>query len=673
MGPYRIVKPLGRGGMGAVYIASRDDDEYEREVAIKLIRRGLDGPDARRRFRQERQILASLQHPNITQLYDGGTTAAGQPYLVMEPVSGLPLLEHCDRHRLPVEMRLSLFRQVCEAVSYAHSRLVIHRDLKPSNILVTEDGTPKLLDFGIAKLLEAEGHSELTESGQSPRTPAYASPEQVQGENVTTASDVYALGYLLYQLLCGRRPYRLESKRTMELESAILQQIPERPSAALFRAREETSPREIADARDTAPKALARRLSGDLDLIVLKALKKSPGERYGSPQELSEDIRRHLESLPVGAQADSWLYRSSRFLRRNRFGTALISLLVLSSVVFGLLMARQVEETERERDTAEAVTSFMTGLFEEAQADRSGGEVSARELLEAGAERVQDELADEPRVRSEVHYLLGRIYNSLGLFVKGEGHLRSSQDEVGVELPAARLGQSYVELGWSLTQQARFAEASSALGRALEICPAETEPTCRVTALTQLGSLQQDQGELEAAKATLRETIAVLEGVDSPSLLSQAKVYHSQGMIDLELGRFDEAQEAFERSLELETRYWGPESPELANVISNIAITHLYRGKHWEAIELWRRAVDLLEPVAGRVHPRIADMLTNMGGAYESEGEHSKAEAHYAEALEIKRETLGADNPGLVGPALNLGGLRTALGRYDAALPVLED
>ncbi|MEO1370021.1 MAG: tetratricopeptide repeat protein, partial [Acidobacteriota bacterium] len=395
--------------------------------------------------------------------------------------------------------------------------------------------------------------------------------------------------------------------------------------------------REIADARDAAPKALARRLAGDLDLIVLKALKKSPDERYGSPQELAEDVRRHLESLPVGAQADSWLYRSSRFLRRYRLGTALVSLLVLSGVIFTLLMVRQVEETERERDTAEAVTSFMTGLFEEAQADRSGGEVSARELLEAGAERVQDELADEPRVRLEVHYILGTIYNSLGLFEKSEVHLRASQEEVGVEVPAARLGQSYTALGWSLTQQARFPEALAALGRALDICPANTELTCRIAALTQLGTVHREQGDLGLAGSTLQEAVAALEGADSPSAWSQANVHFSKGVIDLDLGRFDEALGAFERSLELQTQHWGPESPELANVLNNIAITHAYRGRHREALELWQRAVDLLEPVAGRIHPRIADMVLNIGGAYEYEGEHSKAEAHYAEALDVKR------------------------------------
>ncbi|MEM8998602.1 MAG: serine/threonine-protein kinase, partial [Acidobacteriota bacterium] len=235
VGSYRILRPLGQGGMGAVYIASRDDDEYEREVAIKLIQRGLDGPEARRRFRQERQILASLQHPSITQLFDGGTTETGQPYLVMEVVSGLPLLEHCDRRRLPIEGRLALFQQVCGAVSYAHSCLVIHRDLKPSNILVTADGVPKLLDFGIAKVFEDGEDVDLTGGGSSPRTPAYSSPEQVREDAVTTASDVYSLGLLLYELLCGRRPYRLESKRKAELEEAILHQRPEPPSVALSR------------------------------------------------------------------------------------------------------------------------------------------------------------------------------------------------------------------------------------------------------------------------------------------------------------------------------------------------------------------------------------------------------------------------------------------------------
>ena len=322
-GAYQVIREIGRGGLGAVYLAARADDEYRKQVAIKVIRRGLDTDDIIRRFRNERQILAQLDHPNIARLIDGGTTDDGLPYFVMEYVNGEPINAYCDANALPTTERLTLFRKVCAAVTYAHQNLVIHRDLKPSNILVTQEGEPKLLDFGIAKLL-GTGDELFTQTIPALRvmTPEYASPEQVKGEKITTTSDVYSLGVLLYELLTGQRPYRLKTRTPEEIARAITEQEPERPSTAVTRA----DPGSLQ-----SPIRNSKSLRGDLDNIVLMAMRKEPARRYSSVGQFSEDIRRHLEGLPVVARKDTVRYRSEKFVKRHKVGVAAAALIGLSA------------------------------------------------------------------------------------------------------------------------------------------------------------------------------------------------------------------------------------------------------------------------------------------------------------------------------------------------------
>src|SRR5438477_1944079 len=313
IGAYRIVRQIGRGGMGAVYLAERADEQYRRRVAIKVIKRGMDTDAVLRHFRKERQILADFDHPNIARLFDGGTTVNGLPYFVMEYIEGVPIDQHCTVSALSIEERLELFLQVCTAVSYAHCHTVIHRDVKPSNILVTSDGVPKLLDFGIAKMLQTTDSQEslVTAAGLRPMTPEYASPEQVHGEPVTTASDVYALGVILYELLTGTSPYRLASRAPHNVERAITEQEPTKPSTAIRDRNSKSRPSR------TGPFRNPKLLRGDLDNIVLMALRKEPEHRYQSVEDFSQDIRRHLESRPVLARKDTLIYRAAKFVRRN--------------------------------------------------------------------------------------------------------------------------------------------------------------------------------------------------------------------------------------------------------------------------------------------------------------------------------------------------------------------
>jgi serine/threonine protein kinase len=326
IGPYRMVREIGRGGMGAVYLAERADDQYRKQVAIKLVRRGLDTAEILRRFLAERQILANLDHPNIARLLDGSTTEDGLPYIAMEYVEGLPLVDYCDRHALAITERLKLFRTVCSAVHYAHQNLVIHRDLKPGNILVTTDGVPKLLDFGIAKVFRAEAQDgDATRTELRALTPEYASPEQLRGERVTTASDVYSLGVILYQLLTGLRPYQFKTADPMERLRTICDQQPEKPSAAVeARMKNESRKAKAARFHPASPGLHPAALRGDLDNIVLMAMRKEPQRRYSSVEQFADDLRRHLENLPVLARKDTFAYRAAKLIRRNKAVAAAI-------------------------------------------------------------------------------------------------------------------------------------------------------------------------------------------------------------------------------------------------------------------------------------------------------------------------------------------------------------
>ncbi|HYG63748.1 MAG TPA: serine/threonine-protein kinase, partial [Thermoanaerobaculia bacterium] len=421
LGPYRLLRRLGAGGMGSVYLARRDDGLYEREVAVKILRSGLEGTGALHRFLAERQILARLEHPGIARLYDGGRTTGGRPFLVMELVDGLPLDEYCDRHRLGVEERLRLFVRICAAVQHAHQNLLVHRDLKPANILVTAEGEPKLLDFGIAKRLGpesadgADGSGPVTRTGLRVMTPSYASPEQVRGEAITTASDVYSLGVLLYELLAGRSPYRIAGGLPHEVERAICDDEPERPSQALLRISGDRPPEEIAAARGTRPQALRRRLRGDLDTIVLEALRKEPRRRYGSAARLAEDIERHLRNLPVAARPDSLLYRTRKLLRRRRAAAIAVTLGALLALGFVLSLVEQGRRLARERDKARYALSFLVEAFKNADPYHTRGRrLTAEEVLEQGAARVARDLHGRPEVQAAVLDAIGEVYLGQG-------------------------------------------------------------------------------------------------------------------------------------------------------------------------------------------------------------------------------------------------------------------
>lgn len=448
IGHYKVLSELGAGGMGTVFLAERSDGQFEQRAALKLIKRGMDSDAIIRRFVTERQILASLRHPNIANLLDGGTTDDGLPYFVLEYVDGATLTEYADRERIGLEQRLDLFREVCSAVSFAHSNLVIHRDLKPSNILVTADGHAKLLDFGIAKLLTSDAANE-TATGSFAFTPEYASPEQVRGETLTTASDVYSLGVILYEFLTGRRPYRADSKSIGEIIKAVCETEPRPPSSAVSNAAvpagqwKTDTPngdehRTKGSETDTRPLSVitAPQLKGDLDNIILKALRKEPERRYLSVEQLAEDIRRYLAGLPVAASSDSFKYRAMKFARRHRAGlsAALVVLLALIAGVGATLYQARVAQREREKaehrfnDVRALANSFLFEFHDAIQP--LSGSTPARKLVVSRAIEYLDKLAAESSDDLELQRELGTAYERIGK-IQGNSYFSNLGDTDG--------------------------------------------------------------------------------------------------------------------------------------------------------------------------------------------------------------------------------------------------
>ena len=457
--------------MGTVYLAARADEHFHKRVALKIIRSGAHSADVVRHFKRERQILAGLDHPNIAKLLDGGTTDDGLPYLVMEYIEGEPLLDYCDSRSLPISDRLKLFQSICAAVQYAHRNLVVHRDIKPANILVAEDGSPRLLDFGIAKLLNPEVSGESPTATAIAMTPAYASPEQARGERVTTATDVYSLGVVLYEVLTGHHPYRFASRQPLDVLRAVVEQEPENPSTAVVRTDESTvlegaqpirlTPDSVARTREGSPEKLKRRLRGDLDNILMLALRKEPYRRYASVEAFSDDVRRYLEGLPVGARKPTVGYRAGKFLRRHAVGVA--AALGVAVLLLGFALAVTVQSArvarerdlaekerataQRERETAQRVSAFLVDLFKVSDpSEARGNTVTAREVLDKGAAKIAAELKDQPEVQAALMDTMGAVYRNLGLYDKAIPLLQQA-----LETRKALLGNEHLEVAKSLT------------------------------------------------------------------------------------------------------------------------------------------------------------------------------------------------------------------------------
>lgn len=709
IGAYRIVRELGRGGMGTVYLGERADSQFQMRVGVKVIKRGMDTDAVLQRFRHERQILAGLEHPNIARLLDGGTTGEGVPYFVMEYVDGQPIDEYCRAHRLPIDDRLDLFRQVCAAVAYAHQNLVVHRDIKPSNILVTSEGVPKLLDFGIAKLLDAEGGdvTVATEFGRQAMTPQYASPEQLRGDRVTTISDVYALGVLLYELLADAHPYDTTDKSPDEITHIVAHTEVVKPSAMAARG---------------GNQGASRRLRGDLDTIVITAMRKDPAERYTSVALFAEDVRRHIEGLPVVARGDSWTYRTGRFVRRRKLGVAAAAAIVITLVGGIIATSWQARVARAERARAERRFNDVRKLANSVLFDYHDaiealpGATPVRERLVRDALAYLDSLAAEasgdPALQRElaaaydrVGAVLGKLYaanlgNAKGALESYQKALRIREELVSAdpENPQNRreLADSHRQIGWQLIDsdidvvREHFRQAISIYGQLVREHP--DDPAIRTAlarAHNQLGGVLEDLGDPSGALENERLAMTLLEELHAASpgdvairrSLSITYEYIARALFLS--GGVAAALENNRKSLDLRAAL-ASEDPTNATLRRMLAISYQNDGDFRDragdsagALASFRRklAIDeellAADPANMQAHGDLGYSLQRVADILAARGVHAEALVHYRRAAEEYQGRQTDEKAANLRVAMSLAGgarAQASLGNRIAAL-----
>lgn len=735
VGAYRILGEIARGGMGTVHLAERDDATHRRQVAIKVVRRGLDTDEVLRRFRHERQILASLNHPNIARLYDAGATGDGRPYLVMEYVRGEPIDQWCDAHRLDVRERLRLFLAVCEAVEYAHRNLIVHRDVKPSNVLVTAEGSPVLLDFGIAKLLDDDLSLDAPRTRPEQRllTPEWAAPEQGSGDPITTATDVYALGMLLHHLLTGRLPERGRADGAAATSAEVV-----RPSALVRRdvqrrrpegRDESTSAAELALRMRSTPERLSRALRGDLDTIIRTAVARQPERRYAGAGALRDDVLRHLEGRPIEARPASLGYRMASFVRRNRAlsvatGTALVAMLALTSF-YTMRVTAERDVSRREAAKASATAAFLEEVFAGADPDEAIGDtLTAYQLLDRGAARLDTTLHDAPEVRATVQRVLGALFLKLGkydrarplleealetrLAVHGEAHADvaesllelarlsfrigdyAASDSLFARVVATRqrvdgeraasVGLALNDWGDMLAYAGRYADARHRYTQALDILDAAPGDNRRAIDASRFGlaTLLRYDGDFMAAEPKLREVVETRRVLYGNTHSAVATALNDLGVLLYQMARYDDAEPLLLEALAIHRRLFGETHPEVSLSLNNLALVP-YGRRDWDGADsLLRQALDIKVALLGREHRDIGLSLNNRAWLSLERGDHATAIARFEEAYGILRRASGdtsADAGLLLGNLARAhaaaGNIREAERHHQAALRVL--
>ncbi|WP_412061568.1 protein kinase domain-containing protein [Rubrivirga sp. IMCC45206] len=668
VGSWVLRERIGTGGMGAVYRADRADG-FEQTAALKRLKPGMDSDAVLARFRAERQILARLEHPGIARLLDGGVASDGRPYFAMELVEGEPITDAADDRQLGVEARLALFARVCDAVAYAHQNLVVHRDLKPSNVLVTPAGAPKLLDFGIARVL-SDDDAHLTQTGHRLLTPAYAAPEQVRGEPPTTATDVYALGGLLYRLLCGAAPLDTGGSRA-QAERAVLEGQPERPSARVTDA--------AACQRGTTAAALAKRLQGDLDTICLKALRTEPERRYGSAAELGADVRRHLAGQPVAARPATRRYRARLFVRRHRAGVLATAAAVLVAVALTAFYTTRVA-AERDRAESEArrsdeVVGFLqTLLLSASPYEEPGEELTARELVDRGAERI-GELADEPQTQAALQVLIGDVYLDLGRAEDAiplyRGALATRQ-ALGLRVEAANTAR---QLGRALRDVEQYDEAERLLRQSLaNLETLGADPADIAFTRRHLGSLIRDRGDYETAESMYREALATARTLRPPDLELEEDITTSLVIVLRAQDKDGEALDLMGEMVESGRRTYPDGHPMLATSLSTYAtlLSRAERGD--EAVAAAREAYRMFRAAhPDTTHPDIAAAVQGLGIAYRADGRLAEADAAYVDAVGRLRAAHGPGDPRVLAAMRAHGTLKEERGDPEAAAVIYRE
>jgi serine/threonine protein kinase len=747
IGSYKIIRELGRGGMGAVYLAARADESFDKQVALKLIKRGMDSDAIIKRFVMERQILANLDHPNIARLIDGGTTEDGLPYFVLEYVEGTTITRYCDQRNLNTMERLKIFRQVCAAVQFAHQNLIVHRDLKPSNIIVTEDATPKLLDFGIAKLFSSDWSSSIDATATIGRvlTPEYASPEELRGLPVTTSSDVYSLGVVLYELLSGHRPFNFDNRLPEDVARKIATSQPIKPSVVITRlepARQTDDPEHvprtpeaIGRTREGNIEKLRRRLVGDLDNILLKALRKEPERRYASVQEFSEDIRRHLEGLPVNASPDTLDYRARKFAQRHKASVLAAAVVIVTLLGATAITTWQARVARRERDKAQQRFSQVRKLanavlFEYHDGiEKLAGSTPVREKMVKDALEYLDNLSAEssgdPTLQSE----LAAAYEKVG-DVQGnpfganlgnqDGALASYKKSLAIRQAVltadsrnsqtrSNLARSYEKVGDILWAKGESAESEANYRRALAITKELSEsgkladPTSFVRLYNHIGETQEQAGDLKGGLESHQhglkasQDLVAIEPTNAAYQIAVTSAYAKIGDIFFQLDDYKKASEHYQAALPIVQKLLAADPTNTALrrkvglILARVALAKMNTGELPQSIEYNHQAIQILndlfaaDPNNVQIKYNLADVLGNLAETFGRMGDLSSAEENFREAISRFRELLAA-NPNFAqvrnhfanslsdyaGILLKNGNLQRALENYRLALTTFE-
>lgn len=728
IGKYKLLEEIGCGGMGTVCLAERADGEFNQRVAIKLLRSPFATKNQVDRFKSERQILASLEHDNIARLLDGGVTQGGQPFYVMEFVDGQPIDAYCDEHKLTINQRLELFTHICKAVQYAHRKLVVHRDLKPSNILVTNDGRVKLLDFGIAKVLDHNNPpvSDLIQgNGLLPLTPSYSSPEQIHGEAITTSSDIYQLGVVLYELLSGFRPFDVEGHSPSEIEKLICETVPRSPSKHLLSNRLTIKPnsdyiKEICKNRGMNLHRLQKKLRGDINTIIMKALRKEPDKRYESAEQFLNDIQRYLNYKPVIAHPTSKIYRTGKFITRNSVEITVAATIILLMIGYLITITWHSQQTQlafeqaqQEANKSAQVIDFMLGMFEVGDPRINPGQlITANDLLDRGLEEA-NQLQKQPDLQANLYNVIGKVYTSLGQYNEAENVL-----EKAVEIQRDNFGDTTAEtarymndLAIAITRQGNYDQAYLLHNEALSILTdlfGEEHPEI-ANSMSTMGSWIPVTG-LEKATELRQEALRINKNIYGNNHLLTADSYMAVGRIQRSLAEPQNAIESYGKAIEIRKKILGDLHPDVAESMIFMAdIYRLYKldlpkaeelyrnalaiqsralgtdhisqlhgltglaslysesGKFREAEELLLKNVSIRKKVFGEDHPSMAEGLGQLANGYLKSGDAKKAELFYLKSLNLWKNNVGSDHIIVSGALMGLGNALVELGRFDEA------
>jgi serine/threonine protein kinase len=671
IGPYRLLQVLGEGGMGEVWLAEQKSPIH-RTVALKLIKAGMDTKAVVARFESERQALALMDHPNIAQVYEAGSTPEGRPYFVMEYVPGLPITEYCDKHRLTMKERLELFKQVCDGVQHAHQKAIIHRDLKPSNVLVEEqDGkaAPKIIDFGLAKATgqRLTDKTMFTELGVLIGTPEYMSPEQAdqREQNIDTRTDVYSLGVILYELLVGVLPFETKALRAAGLDAVlrVIREVePPKPSTKIRSMGDGSTA--AAEKRREEPRTFARHLQGELDWITMKALEKDRARRYGTPSEFAADISRYLRSEPVLAGPTTAGYRIKKYASRHRIGLAAgagVLLLVIGFVITQAIELHRIrlerdranrerDSAARESDRANRITDFMTGMFKVSDPGEARGKsITAREILDKASKNIDKGLGSDPLLQSQLMDSMGTVYLNLGIHKQAESlYSREIEIELRTQGPkSAVVFRSKLNLANVLYDEGRFAGAEKLDREAVDDFTRTLGPEHldTLTAKSNLANALNALGRFAEAESLNREVLKERRGALGPDDLDTLRSAGGLGLVTFNEGRYEEAEKLDREAFDGFTRVLGPDHPDTLTSESNLAIVLNAEGRSADAEKDFREVLDMRRRVLGQEHLDTLGSVDNLAMVLSSEARYAESEKLFRKNLYTYRRVFGAEHP----------------------------